>query len=89
LSRIGAYRLVAADDPLAESEIVDDTFLRFKGLERPAVIVSDLHLIREPRAVRMYIALTRALAAVRVVAPRESFIRDRVMNELLQIENSV
>lgn len=88
LSRIGAYRLVAADDPRAESEIIDDTFLRFKGLERPAVIVTDLHLIREPRAVRMYIALTRALAAVRIVAPRESFTADRVMNELLQVENA-
>ena len=35
LTRIGAYRLVKADDPKAENEIVDDTFLRFKGLDAP------------------------------------------------------
>lgn len=28
LDRIGAYRLVKADDPSAENEIVDDTFLK-------------------------------------------------------------
>jgi hypothetical protein len=42
MERIGAYRIVKADDLAAEHEIVDDTFLRFKGLERPAVIVTDL-----------------------------------------------
>lgn len=86
LDRIGAYRLVKADDPSAESEIVDDTFLRFKGLERPAVIVADLHLIKEPRDVRMYIALTRALTAVRIVAPRDSFLADPILQHLVTAE---
>jgi hypothetical protein len=40
--RIGARQLVKADDSAAESEIAEDTFLRFKGLERPALIVTDL-----------------------------------------------
>jgi superfamily I DNA and RNA helicase len=84
LERIGAYRLVKADDPSAEDEIVDDTFLRFKGLERPAVIVTDLHLIKEPRNVRMYIALTRALTAVRIVAPQKSFPNDPILKHLIK-----
>jgi hypothetical protein len=83
LERIGTYRLVKADDPSAEDEIVDDTFLRFKGLERPAVIVTDLHLIKEPRNVRMYIALTRVLTAVRIVAPKESFLTDLIFRDLI------
>ena len=86
LDRIGAYRLVKADDPSAENEIIDDTFLRFKGLERPAVIVTDLHLIKEPRKVRIYIALTRALTAVRIVAPRESFLTDPIFKNLITQE---
>jgi hypothetical protein len=40
--RIGARQLVKADDSAAESEIAEDTFLSFKGLERPALIVTDL-----------------------------------------------
>ena len=85
LERVGAYRLVKVDDPAAENEIVDDTFLRFKGLERPAVIVTDLHLIKEPRNVRMYIALTRALTAVRIVAPLPSIQADPVLRHLLNV----
>ena len=88
LERIGAYRLVKADDPAAEHEIVDDTFLRFKGLERPAIIVTDLNLTREPRNVRMYISVTRALTAVRIMATRESIAADPVLRELAATEVS-
>jgi len=79
LGRIGAYRLVKADDPKAENEIVDDTFLRFKGLERPAVIVTDLNLIHDRREVRMYIAITRALSALRIVAPHDAVAADPIL----------
>ncbi len=79
LDRIGAYRLVKADDPTAEHEIVDDTFLRFKGLERPAVIVTDLHLVHDRKEIRMYIAITRALTALRIVAPRDAITADRIL----------
>jgi hypothetical protein len=82
LERIGAYRVVKADDPAAANEIVDDTFLRFKGLERPAVIVTDLNLVHGRRAVRMYIAITRALTAIRFVATREAFFNDEVLRLL-------
>jgi hypothetical protein len=82
LERIGAYRLVKADDPAAEHEIVDDTFLRFKGLERPAVIVTDLNLIHDRKEIRMYIAITRALTALRIVAPRASIFADSVLKQI-------
>ncbi len=81
LARIGAYRLVKADDPKAENDIVDDTFLRFKGLERPAVIVTDLNLIHDRREVRMYIAITRALSALRIVGPRDAIVADQILGK--------
>jgi superfamily I DNA and RNA helicase len=79
LERIGAYRLVKADDPAATNEIVVDTFLRFKGLERPAVIVTDLNLIHDRKETRMYIAITRALTALRIVAPLPAILVDQVL----------
>jgi len=69
--KLGRHRLVHADDPDMESHVVADTFLRFKGLERPAIIATDLRLVRDKRDVRMHIALTRALLTARVVAPRD------------------
>ncbi len=61
--------------------MVAETFLRFKGLERPAIIVTDLHLARD--RVRMYIALTRALSTVRIVDTRDSFVHDPVLWSLI------
>jgi hypothetical protein len=55
--------------------VVADTFLRFKGLERPAVVITDLHLVKGATAVRMHIALTRALDTARVVASRDALAR--------------
>lgn len=68
---IGKHRFVAADDDGCADHIVGDTFLRFKGMERPAIIVTDLRLVADKRSVRMHIALTRALLTARVVAPKE------------------
>lgn len=84
MERIGAHRLVKADDPNADREIIDDTFLRFKGLERPAIIVTDLNLVSNRRASRMYIAITRALTAVRIVAPGETIRQDPVLTPFLR-----
>ena len=82
LGRIGAYRLVKADDPKAVNEIVADTFLRFKGLERRAVIVTDLNLIHDRKEVRMYIAITRALSGLRIVAPRVFISADPILTKI-------
>ncbi len=44
LGKLGRHTLVHADDPQMSDHIVADTFLRFKGLERPAVLVTDLRM---------------------------------------------
>src|SRR5262249_4834352 len=74
--------IVMADDTMAEAHAVVDTFLRFKGLERPAIIITDVHLAldKEDYARRMYIALTRATATVRIVDYRQSLLRDPVLS---------
>jgi hypothetical protein len=84
---IGAHKLVRADDPAMEREVVADTFLRFKGLERPAVIVRDLSLIPkgdpESWKVRMHIALTRAQSVLRIAAERSSLLLDPVLRSFV------
>jgi hypothetical protein len=64
---LGAVRLVRADVPDAAVHVVCDTFLRFKGLERPIVIVTELAVSRS-YDVRMHVALTRATLQATVVA---------------------
>jgi len=71
---IGSIPVVRAHNPEMTNQVVADTFLRFKGLERPAVIVTDLRLVTDRADVRMHIALTRALAVVRVVAAKEDLL---------------
>jgi hypothetical protein len=68
--RIGAHAFVHADHPEMEERLVADTFLRWKGLERPAIIVADVPAEALRRfGTRMHIALTRTLVAARIVAP--------------------
>ena len=51
-----------------ESSLVADRFLRWKGLERPAIIVADLPEGELGQiAVRLNVAMTRAMVAVRFV----------------------
>ncbi len=67
--RIGTTSVVRADDPRAHVSVVCDTFLRFKGLERALVIVSELgEKPRRQHDTRMHIALTRATMRCVVVA---------------------
>ena len=67
LDKIGQTKVVRADSLESEDNIIADTFLRFKGLERPAIIITDYRLLRDKIDLRMHIALTRALDVVRVV----------------------
>jgi hypothetical protein len=71
--KIGSFPVVRADSPDIDENIVADTFLRFKGLERPAIIVTDLRLVKDRFDVRMHIALSRALDVVRVVGKLVTF----------------
>ena len=73
--KIGARRIVPATDVDADSEIICDTFLRFKGLQRPAVIVTDLRLVSSLYEKRMHMAISRTQSLLRIVG-RESEIRN-------------
>lgn len=85
-SRIGRTPVVRADDATAPSQTVADTFLRFKGLERPWVIVTELGLAqgRAQYATRMHIALTRATVGSVVVATAEEIAADARLTALLE-----
>ncbi|MFW6087445.1 MAG: NERD domain-containing protein [Myxococcota bacterium] len=72
---LGRHRLVRADDAAMGDHVVADTFLRFKGLERPAILVTDLRLVEDHASVRLHIALTRALDTARLVAPRDALTK--------------
>jgi hypothetical protein len=75
--KLGNIRLARADAADADDRVVADTFLRFKGLERPFVIVTELvHGEGMKYDVRMHIALTRATAGVIVVCDEADLARD-------------
>lgn len=74
--RIAAHAVVRADDPCATDHAVADTFLRFKGLERPWIILTELSLGTTRADVRMHIALTRATLGCVVVATGDEIARD-------------
>lgn len=68
LAALGAHPLRRADDADAADHVVADTVVRFKGLDRPMVIVAELvHGPTMQYEVRMHLALTRATVAAVVV----------------------
>ena len=74
--RVADRDLRRADAPDAHAHTVGDTFLRFKGLERPLVIVTELSRGAGNYDVRMYIALTRATVECVVVATASEIAAD-------------
>lgn len=78
--RIGLHPVVRADSPTASDHIISDTFLRFKGLERAWIIVTELSAAKDHRYdVRMHIALTRATVGCVVVATAEQLDKDPLL----------
>jgi hypothetical protein len=73
---LGGHRVVCADDPERAQHVVADTFLRFKGLERPYVVVVELEQGERRYGVRMHVALTRAQVQAFVVAHASVVARD-------------
>jgi len=73
---IGPHPVVRADAEDADDQIIADTFLRFKGLDRPWIIVSELYRAGQRYDVRMHIALTRATVGCTVVATDEQIQKD-------------
>lgn len=74
--RIGQTPVRRADAPDAGDHVVADTFLRFKGLERPLVLVVELDRGKHRYDVRMHVALTRATVRCLVLATREALEAD-------------
>lgn len=64
---IGGESFWRASDPQSPNEIIGDTFLRFKGLERPAVIITDLRHVTNRLSERLLIAATRATSVLRII----------------------
>jgi hypothetical protein len=83
VKQIGDHRVVPATDKEADSQIICDTFLRFKGLERPAVIVTDLRLVSDLYEKRMHIATSRALNLLRIVGVEGEIRKDPILAKLL------
>ena len=80
---IGGHPIVLATDPKAGENIVCDTFLRFKGLERPAVIVTDVRLVSDLYEKRMHIAVSRALSLLRIVGVETEIKKDSILVKLI------
>jgi len=77
LERAGDHVLRRADAPDADAHVVADTFLRFKGLERPFVILVEPQLaLGERYETRLHIAVTRATGSLVVLCPPEAVAAD-------------
>jgi hypothetical protein len=82
---LGGCELARATDIAGRDHVVCDTFLRYKGLERPVVIVADVKTDAERYAVRMNIAVSRAFGALRVVVPRRELERDGILKRVAEL----
>jgi hypothetical protein len=80
---LGGHRTVPAAHNDAGSQIICDTFLRFKGLERPAVIVTDLRLVSDLYEKRMHIATSRAMSLLRIVGVEAEIRKDSILADLI------
>jgi hypothetical protein len=77
LEQLGAHRLSRADGSAAGTSVVADTFLRFKGLERPFVVLAELGEGQgRSYPTRMHIALTRAVVGATVLCSAEELAQD-------------
>jgi hypothetical protein len=80
---LGGHKVVSATDHEADAQIICDSFLRFKGLERPAVIVTDLRLVSNLYELRMHIAVSRATSLLRIVGVEREMRKDQRLAELI------
>ncbi len=94
-SKLGGKKVMPADHVESDSHIVCDTFLRFKGLERPAVIITDLRLVSDmydtTYSTRMYIAVSRATSLLTIIGVEKEMNRDHVLSSLffLLVKNPI
>ena len=81
---LGGCELAQATDLAGRDRVVCDTFLRYKGLERPVVIIADVKTEAERYNVRMNIAVSRAFGVLRVVLPRRELEKDGVLRRVIE-----
>jgi len=79
---IGGHRIFDASDERNKNNIIADTFLRFKGLERLAIIITDIRFASKNYRTRMYIALSRAIGIIRIVISREELEKDWILKKI-------
>jgi len=82
VKELGGCKPAQATDLGKRDRIICDTFLRYKGLERPVVIVADVKTAAERYGVRMNIAISRAFGALRVVVPQRELDRDEILKRV-------
>jgi hypothetical protein len=85
---VGGYGMAMATDGKMGERIVCDTFLRYKGLERPAIIVTDLQHEVEQYNIRMNIAVSRAFGALRVVGASREMEKDPIISRVAEFARS-
>lgn len=82
---LGGCEVARATDLAGRNRIICDTFLRYKGLERPVVIIADVKTEAERYAVRMNIAVSRAFGALRVVVPESELEKDEILKRVAEL----
>jgi hypothetical protein len=83
LAALGSQRLVPADAPDTDERTIADTFLRFKGLDRPFIIITELvQGSTMSYETRMHIALTRATVGAVIVCDDAAVQRDPRLQHL-------
>jgi len=82
---LGGCELALATDLERRDRIICDTFLRYKGLERPVVVIADVKTNAERYAIRMNIAVSRAIGALRVVVSNRELERDEILKQLVAL----
>lgn len=81
--KLGRHTIVHSTAENAPYNIICDTFLRFKGLERPAIIITDLRHVSDKYKIRMNIAISRAVGVLRIVGSREEILKDEILAPFL------
>jgi hypothetical protein len=83
---LGRCELAQATDLEHRDRVICDTFLRYKGLERPVVLIVDILTESSRYPVRMNIAASRAFGALRVVASSHELEKDPILCKVVALQ---
>ena len=84
---LDGHALVRADDPRINHEVIADSVYRFKGLQRPVVILTALSLrgseIDAIRRAKMNVAITRAQSFLRIIDTSDAISKEPELDVIL------